>query len=201
MKRGIGDRVDKITITGDPKKIDVKSSDVSHVSGPLSLPIESVDEVVAVHGGEVVQGGALRVRGGRSGALPMRIRDPLHRLTLKVDLVRSTINRGDVVQLRIWLKNDTADAVRLPREYQLVDGTLLLQIGTDKQKLSMPEVATADMPFADPLRPGDEREYLVSLTGVEGFEFKDKGRYEILILRLFGVWVPEDQRVLYVNIR
>jgi len=116
-------------------------------------------------------------------------------------LVQSTVNRGETIQLRIRLRNDTDQAVRLPQEYRLVDGTLLLQVRYGDEVLDMPLVQTAAVQFATELQPGEEREYLVALTGDEGFKFDSRGRYEIKVLRLFGVWVPVEQSVCFVNVR
>ena len=68
--------VETVRVTGKPKAVDVKSSDVSHVTTDkeiLSLPVESVTEAVALNTGVVVQGGELHVRGGRSNEVSVRI--------------------------------------------------------------------------------------------------------------------------------
>ena len=76
LKKGVAGQVKTIKVTGDAKKIDVKSSNVSHVTTDdqiLTLPVESVEEAVALNTGVVVQGGELHVRGGRSGEISVRI--------------------------------------------------------------------------------------------------------------------------------
>jgi len=69
-------QIDPIKVRGQQKQIDVKSSDVSHVTTDkeiLSLPVESVTEAVALNTGVVVAGGELHVRGGRSNEVSVRI--------------------------------------------------------------------------------------------------------------------------------
>jgi hypothetical protein len=76
LKKGIGTMTETVKVTGKAKQIDVKSSDVSHVTTDkeiLSLPVESVTEAVALNTGVVVQNGELHVRGGRSGEVSVRI--------------------------------------------------------------------------------------------------------------------------------
>ncbi len=76
LKKGVAGVVPTIVVQGDPRAVDVKSSDMSHVQTDkeiLSLPIEEVQEAVALNTGVVVQGGELHVRGGRSGEVSVRI--------------------------------------------------------------------------------------------------------------------------------
>lgn len=65
-----------IRVTANRKPLDVKSSDVRHVTGDqeiLSLPVESITEAVALSSGVVVQGGELHIRGGRSNEVAVGI--------------------------------------------------------------------------------------------------------------------------------
>ena len=76
LKKGDAGTIQTIVVTSDAKRVDVKSSDVSHVQTGdemLKLPVESVIEAVALNTGVVVQGGELHVRGGRSGETSVRI--------------------------------------------------------------------------------------------------------------------------------
>lgn len=76
LKRDLDKQIDPIKVRGQQKQIDVKSSDVSHVTTDkemLSLPVESVTEAVALNTGVVVAGGELHVRGGRSNEVSVRI--------------------------------------------------------------------------------------------------------------------------------
>jgi outer membrane receptor protein involved in Fe transport len=76
LKKGVAGMVQTITVTSEAKKVDVKASDVSHVTTDreiLSLPVEEVEEAVALNTGVVVQGGELHVRGGRSNEIQVQI--------------------------------------------------------------------------------------------------------------------------------
>ena len=76
LKKGLGTMLETVRVTGQAKAVDVKSSDVTHVQTDkefLSLPVESVQEAVALNTGVVVQGGELHVRGGRSNEVSVRI--------------------------------------------------------------------------------------------------------------------------------
>jgi outer membrane receptor protein involved in Fe transport len=76
LKKDLDKQIDPIKVRGQQKQIDVKSSDVSHVTTDkemLSLPVESVTEAVALNTGVVVAGGELHVRGGRSNEVSVRI--------------------------------------------------------------------------------------------------------------------------------
>jgi len=76
LKKGLAGMVQTVLVKGQAKKVDVKSSDVTHVTTDkeiLSLPVESVQEAVALNTGVVVSGGELHVRGGRSNEVSVRI--------------------------------------------------------------------------------------------------------------------------------
>ncbi len=76
LKKGVAGITGTILVSAEARKVDVKSSGISHVQTDkeiLTLPIEEVQEAVALNTGVVVQGGELHVRGGRSGEVSVRI--------------------------------------------------------------------------------------------------------------------------------
>ena len=76
LTKNLGTMLETIKVTSNRKAVDVKSSDVTHVTTDkemLSLPVESVTEAVALNTGVVVAGGELHVRGGRSNEVSVRI--------------------------------------------------------------------------------------------------------------------------------
>ena len=148
--RGIAGTTQLVTVPGRSKSVDVKSSDVSHVTTSkeiLSLPVESVPGVVPLNSGVTVQGDEPHVRGGREEKTGVRIDgvpvdDPsasAGRPTLRVYLeaVPAVVRVGERIRIRVIVKNEGSQPVTLPRELDLRDGSLQLRVSV----LGQPPVA------------------------------------------------------------
>jgi hypothetical protein len=211
LRQGVAGQMSKITVTGDPKRVSVKSGSVSHVESS-SRSLAASDEAIALNSGVVVQGEAKHVRGGRSAAeryeaLGARVKQA--RLAVDIALVKTSVALGEAIQLRIRIENDQATPVPLPDTYRVEDLSLvaLVQRGDDilPAPMSTPVAQPEGTPAAKaPMRmlaPGDHVEFLVTLNGPDGFAFDQRGSYRIEILWLRGVRLPAEARIHVVDVR
>ena len=179
-------------LVGMPQKVDVRSSNVTHVSTEkemLALPVESVPEAVALNSGVVVQGGELRVRGGRSNDVridrPKPEADVRGPLQVHVEPEASAVRIGEPIRLRVVVTNTGSQPLAIPRQLDVRDGTLHLRLSVAGQALAAPPVvegvqATSTILLA----PGAKQTYVVTLNATGGYSIAAAGQYEI---EVFGI--------------
>jgi hypothetical protein len=193
---GIAGMTNTITVRSSTRHVDVKSSDVTHVSTDkqiLSMPVENVEEAVALNSGVVVSGGDFHVRGGRANEVSVRIdgvpvddplaggRPVLTTVGMSLQPEHPEVRLGQPILLRVTLRNTSAGVVEVPKGLDTRDGTLRLSVLLEGHALTAPSLWTSWSRRTVTLKPGEEHTYTVRLDVTGGYAFAVAGRYEIRV--------------------
>ena len=175
---GYGTMSEVVKVCGKMKSIDVKSSDVSHVSTDreiLSLPMESVLEAVAANAG-VAMPGVLRVR--------------------VLDGVRC-VQAGKVLRIEVEVTNTGTSAVTLPRTVDVTAaaGAVLLR-AADGAAVVLPAPLPALEPATDGVvvAPGQTRRITLELRTAALTSAPAPGRYRLECAAIAGAALLEPLR-------
>ncbi len=185
LRLGVSGTVPTIVVKGYPRSVDVKSSDMSHVQ------TEKEVKSIAPNTGTVVQGG---MRGGRSPEMGMPpppaspAPDPSPRTapTVRIELESERVQHGERLMVRIVIENNTGQAIRVPEQVRLGDGSLIVSVSFGDILLPPPERSSSEVLHTMTLHPGEGRAYSVALSGVDGYVLSKRGTYQIRFLMAGG---------------
>jgi hypothetical protein len=128
LARGVCGMAQTVTVTSEAKRVDLKSSDVSHVTGRFAgaSPPETNEPVRFP--------GALHVRGGRSNDVQITIADTwttARDISVTVKLDSSRVRLGGRVRMQIIVENLAPYAVQVPEGLRIDDGSVQVMVKLD----------------------------------------------------------------------
>jgi Ca-activated chloride channel family protein len=155
----------------------------SMASGSADSALPSVEQLGLITGG----------MDGDYGAPSSVIRKPIMP-TISMALVSQSVKRGDSVQVRVVVENNSGRALQVPEHLTLASGAFVVSVEFDGVRLRAPMRIEVPRPTQVALQAGQQREYVIALNDVDGYVFSRAGVYEIRVEYVWGLPGAEMQR-------
>ena len=102
--------------------------------------------------------------------------------------------------MRIVIENTTNQAVLLPEQLRLGDGSLIVSVTFEETLLPPPERSSTVELRTTALQPGESHTYSVALDDIDGYVFATRGTFRIRILMAGGFPVSGPDRELTLTV-
>ena len=102
--------------------------------------------------------------------------------------------------MRIVIENTTGQAILVPEQLRLGDGSLIVAVSFGDIPLTPPERSRTAELRTTALQPGESRTYSIAMDGVDGYVFSMRGTYQIRFLMAggFPVGQSDQEQILTV---